>query len=172
MKTARTVHQNAVGAIRKPPATTKSAPKDAPTAPREREVLLNWLAASTQLLLDAVRQAARLARIAAAGRGGMTKREEKNSVAIASNESFGGWTKTFTDPRLCAAIVDGLTFGGNIVETGTDSFRLAQTRARLSRHTAADRSSLNRPKADHCRRGMVISMFVSPKVGTAGPQGV
>ncbi|WP_121413311.1 IS21-like element helper ATPase IstB [Streptomyces mirabilis] len=60
----------------------------------------------------------------------LTEREEKNSVAIASNESFGGWTKTFTDPRLCAAIVDRLTFGGNIIETGTDSFRLAQTRAR------------------------------------------
>jgi hypothetical protein len=36
----------------------------------------------------------------------LTQREEKNSAAIASNESFGGWTKTFTDPRLCAAIVD------------------------------------------------------------------
>ena len=56
----------------------------------------------------------------------LTEREEKNSVAIASNESFGGWTKTFTDPRLCAAIVDRLTFGGNIIETGTDSYRLAQ----------------------------------------------
>ncbi|WP_405148776.1 ATP-binding protein [Sphaerisporangium sp. NBC_01403] len=55
--------------------------------------------------------------------------EEKASVAIASNESFSGWTKTFTDPRLCAAIVDRLTFGGNIIETGTDSYRLAQTRA-------------------------------------------
>lgn len=40
-----------------------------------------------------------------------------------------GWTKTFTDPRLCTAIVDRLTFGGNIIETGTDSYRLAQTRA-------------------------------------------
>lgn len=39
---------------------------------------------------------------------------------------FGGWTKTFTDPRLCAAIVDRLTFGGTILETGTDSYRLAQ----------------------------------------------
>jgi hypothetical protein len=38
----------------------------------------------------------------------LTEREEKNSVAIASNESFGGWTKTFTDPRLCAAVVDRL----------------------------------------------------------------
>ena len=52
-----------------------------------------------------------------------------NSVAIASNESFSGWTKTFTDPRLCAAIVDRLTFGGNIVETGTTSYRLAHTLA-------------------------------------------
>ncbi|MGI5487731.1 ATP-binding protein [Microtetraspora malaysiensis] len=59
-----------------------------------------------------------------------TEREEKNSVAIASNESFGGWTKTFTAPQLCATIVDRLTFGGNIIETGTDSYRLAQTRAR------------------------------------------
>lgn len=56
----------------------------------------------------------------------LTEREEKASVAIASNESFGGWTKTFTDPRLCAAIVDRLTFGGTILETGTDSYRLAQ----------------------------------------------
>lgn len=57
----------------------------------------------------------------------LTEREETNSVAIASNESFSGWTKTFTDPRLCAAIVDRLTFGGNIIETGTESYRLAHT---------------------------------------------
>ena len=44
------------------------------------------------------------------------------------NDSFSGWTKTFTDPRLCAAIVDRLTFGGNIIETGTDSYRLAHTK--------------------------------------------
>ena len=49
--------------------------------------------------------------------------------SIASNEAFSGWTKTFTDPRLCAAIVDRLTFGGNIIETGTDSYRLAHALA-------------------------------------------
>ncbi|WP_433223865.1 ATP-binding protein [Dactylosporangium sp. CS-047395] len=42
----------------------------------------------------------------------LTEREEKASVAIASNDAFSGLTKTFTDPRLCAAIVDRLTFGG------------------------------------------------------------
>ncbi|MFL9652088.1 ATP-binding protein, partial [Streptomyces sp. PB17] len=67
------------------------------------------------------------------GRSCVRRHEEKNSVAIASNESFSGWTKTFTDPRLCAAIVDRLTFGGNIIETGTDSYRLATTRAQAER---------------------------------------
>jgi DNA replication protein DnaC len=60
----------------------------------------------------------------------LTEREEKNSVAIASNKSLCGWTKTFTDPRLGAAIVDRLTFGGSIIESGIDSYRLATTRAR------------------------------------------
>lgn len=68
----------------------------------------------------------------------LTEREEKNSVAIASNESFSGWTKTFTDPRLCAAIVDRLTFGGNIIETGTDSYRLATTEPEPSRGVRTD----------------------------------
>ncbi len=68
----------------------------------------------------------------------LTEREEKNSVAIASNESFGGWTKTFTDPRLCAAIVDRLTFNGTIIETGTDSYRLASTLARVEQPATAN----------------------------------
>jgi len=59
----------------------------------------------------------------------LTEREEKVSVGIASNESFSGWGRTFTDPRLCAAIVDRLTFAGHIIETGTDSYRLAHSRA-------------------------------------------
>ncbi|GAA2287131.1 ATPase AAA [Streptomyces ruber] len=67
----------------------------------------------------------------------LTEREEKNSVAIASNESFGGWTKTFTDPRLCAAIVDRLTFNGAIIQTGTESYRLAHTKAQTEHADSA-----------------------------------
>lgn len=67
----------------------------------------------------------------------LTEREEKASVAIATNESFSGWTRTFTDPRLCAAIVDRLTFKGTIIETGTDSYRLAQTRNQHLTHDKA-----------------------------------
>ena len=64
----------------------------------------------------------------------LTEREEKTAVAIASNDSFSGWTKTFTDPRLCAAIVDRLTFGGNIIETGSASYRLAHARTQRAKN--------------------------------------
>jgi DNA replication protein DnaC len=59
----------------------------------------------------------------------LTEREETNSIAIASNEPFSGWANIFTDPRLCAAIVDRLTYNGHIIETGTTSYRLAHARA-------------------------------------------
>jgi DNA replication protein DnaC len=62
----------------------------------------------------------------------LTEREEKASIGIASNEAFSSWTKTFTDPRLCAAIVDRLTYAGQIIETGTNSYRLTHARTRRS----------------------------------------
>ncbi|EFE72155.1 predicted protein [Streptomyces viridosporus ATCC 14672] len=37
--------------------------------------------------------------------------------------------RTFTDPRLCAAIVDRFTFNATIIETGTESYRLAKSKA-------------------------------------------
>ncbi len=63
----------------------------------------------------------------------LTEREETNSIGVASNEPFSGWAKTFTDPRLCAAIVDRLTYNGHIIETGTTSYRLAHARAKQTR---------------------------------------
>jgi hypothetical protein len=54
---------------------------------------------------------------------------ETNAVAITSIESVSGWTKTLTDARFCAGIVDRLTFAGNFIETGTVSYRLAHARA-------------------------------------------
>ncbi|OXM44791.1 ATP-binding protein [Amycolatopsis alba] len=56
--------------------------------------------------------------------------EERSSVAIASNSAFSEWARTFTDPRLCAAIVDRLTFDASIIETSTESFRLRTTKRR------------------------------------------
>jgi len=42
--------------------------------------------------------------------------------------------------EISAAIVDRITFGGNIIETGTDSYRLA--------HTLCNRDKRNRDKPD------------------------
>jgi hypothetical protein len=52
-----------------------------------------------------------------------------------------GWTKTFTEPRLRAAIVDRLTYGGNIIETGIESYRLAQTRAQADASAVANKAA-------------------------------
>lgn len=43
---------------------------------------------------------------------------------------MGSWLLS-ARPELCAAIVDRLTFGGIIIETGSNSYRLAHTRQQL-----------------------------------------
>ena len=60
----------------------------------------------------------------------LTEREEKASVAIVSNLPFSEWGNAVSDPRLVAAMVDRVTFNGHIIETGTESYRLASTRAK------------------------------------------
>lgn len=60
----------------------------------------------------------------------ITAREERASIACASNAPFSEWGNTFTDPRLAAAVVDRLTFNAHIINTGTQSYRLAVTRTR------------------------------------------
>ena len=69
----------------------------------------------------------------------ITEREERASVAIATNLPFSEWGTVFPDPRLVAAIVDRVTFNAHILETGTQSYRL-----RTSKHTHA-RNPTSRP---------------------------
>jgi DNA replication protein DnaC len=59
----------------------------------------------------------------------LTEREEKASIAVASNLPFSEWGGIIPDPRLVAAIIDRLTFNAHIIETGTQSYRLRSTRA-------------------------------------------
>ncbi|WPB96121.1 IS21-like element helper ATPase IstB [Streptomyces malaysiensis] len=63
-----------------------------------------------------------------------TEREERKATAVASNAPFGEWDKTFTDPRLCSAIADRLTFKCTLIQTGTESYRLQATEA--EQHTS------------------------------------
>lgn len=58
----------------------------------------------------------------------ITAREERASIACASNAPFSEWGATFTDPRLAAAVVDRLTFNAHIIQTGTTSYRLSTSR--------------------------------------------
>lgn len=65
-----------------------------------------------------------------------TEREERRAIAIASNVPFSEWNTTFLDQRLCAAVVDRLTYQGHIIETGSESYRLRSTQQRLTNRTA------------------------------------
>ncbi|MDQ3127683.1 MAG: IS21-like element helper ATPase IstB [Chloroflexota bacterium] len=60
----------------------------------------------------------------------LTERDERASIAVASNAPFSEWGQTFTDARLAAAVVDRLTFRAHILETGSESYRLRVSRAK------------------------------------------
>ncbi len=74
----------------------------------------------------------------------LTEREEKSSIALASNLPFSEWGQVFPDTRLVAAIVDRVTFNAHIIETGTHSYRLRSTRqcrtagAKSNKHSGAN----------------------------------
>jgi DNA replication protein DnaC len=63
----------------------------------------------------------------------ITERDERASIAIATNLPFSEWGTVFPDPRLVAAIVDRVTFNAHILETGTQSYRLRTSRTRQRR---------------------------------------
>jgi len=65
----------------------------------------------------------------------LTERDEKASVAVASNLPFSEWGQVITDPRLVAAVIDRLTFRAHIIETGTTSYRLRSSRVPAKKPT-------------------------------------
>ena len=87
----------------------------------------------------------------------LTEREEKSSVAVASNLPFSEWGQVITDPRLVAAIVDRLTFRAHIIETGTESFRLRTTRKATGRLISGRAGGRRWPPPRRTRRGRTCS---------------
>lgn len=63
----------------------------------------------------------------------ITEREERASIAIATNLPFSQWGSVFPDLRLVAAIVDRVTFNAHILETGTQSYRLRASKTTTRR---------------------------------------
>jgi DNA replication protein DnaC len=63
----------------------------------------------------------------------LTEREQRSSIATASNLLFSEWGKVITDARLVAAIIDSLTFNAYIIETSSESYRFKSTQARRAK---------------------------------------
>jgi DNA replication protein DnaC len=53
----------------------------------------------------------------------ISERNERGSLIVTTNLSFGEWTKVFPDPRLAKAVVDRITHRAHIIDTGTESWR-------------------------------------------------
>ena len=66
----------------------------------------------------------------------ITEREERASIGLATNLPFSEWGSVFPDPRLVAAIVDRITYNACILETGTQSYRLAASKTSRPRQPA------------------------------------
>ena len=60
----------------------------------------------------------------------LAQRSEAGSVIVTTNLPFGEWNTVFSDPRLCKAVVERLTYRSHIIETGTDSYRFKRSLAR------------------------------------------
>jgi DNA replication protein DnaC len=60
----------------------------------------------------------------------ITERDERASVAAASNLPVSEWGSVFPDGRLAAVVVDRLTYRAHVLETGSESCRLRAGMAR------------------------------------------
>ncbi len=58
------------------------------------------------------------------------QRAESGSMIVTTNLPFSEWNTVFSDPRLCKAVVERLTYRAHIVQTGVESFRFTNSLAR------------------------------------------
>src|SRR6201997_2971052 len=67
----------------------------------------------------------------------ISERNERGSLIVTTNLTFGDWTKVFPDARLPRAVVDRITHKAHIIDTGTESWRFKHglTRSKRRRST-------------------------------------
>ena len=54
----------------------------------------------------------------------ISERNERGSLIVTTNLTFGEWTKVFPDPRMAKAVVDRITHRAHIIDTGTEQLAL------------------------------------------------
>ena len=64
----------------------------------------------------------------------ISERNERGSLVVTTNLTFGEWTKVFPDPRMAKAVVDRITHRAHIIDTGTDSWRFRHGLERRTKH--------------------------------------
>ena len=69
----------------------------------------------------------------------LSERHERRPVIVTTNLPFSEWTSVFPDARLCRAVVDRLTHRAHLIDTGTESIRLAEALARTPKGRRASR---------------------------------
>ena len=62
-----------------------------------------------------------------------SQRYERGSTIVTSNLPFDEWTGVFASERLTGALLDRLTHHVHILEMNGDSYRLKQSKKRVSR---------------------------------------
>jgi len=75
----------------------------------------------------------------------LAQRSEQSSVIVTTNLPFSEWTTVFSDPRLCKAVVERLSFRSHIVETGKDSYRFKKSLARVESERKSRAAAAARP---------------------------
>jgi DNA replication protein DnaC len=57
----------------------------------------------------------------------VSERSERAAILVTSNLPFSEWTQVFKNARLCKALLDRVTDGAHILETGSESYRFRRT---------------------------------------------
>lgn len=57
----------------------------------------------------------------------VSERSERAAIIVTTNLPFSEWTQVFKNARLCKALLDRVTDGAHILETGSESYRFRRT---------------------------------------------